>query len=151
LPFHHAPWLAARIAIMAGAFAVLRGRLVVECLFLTAIIWTLEGFAVYLLTAAFGIHLAFLALCLVMGAAALSTMFPSAPGYVGSMQIAFAVTFSALALPSGLGVLLATATQILLLGPVTICGLAILLINQLYSGLKMVRARTSRGSVEAGS
>ena len=70
----------------------------------------------------FGVKIGVAGLSLVCGLATFSTLLPSAPGYVGSLQAAFVLAFVALGLEPMLGLLSATAAQLLLFGSVTVVG-----------------------------
>lgn len=71
----------------------------------------------------------------VVGVASLSSLIPSAPGFVGTYQYAFAFTVSLFGYEPVTGIAAATATQIFLLGSVTLVGLGI------FSYLNLVKPR----------
>jgi hypothetical protein len=71
----------------------------------------------------------------VVGVASLSTLIPSAPGFVGTYQYAYAFTVSLFGYEPARGVAAATAVQIFLLGSVTLVGLG------LYIYLNLVNPR----------
>lgn len=60
---------------------------------------------------------------LVVGVSSLSTLLPSAPGFLGPYQYAYALVLSLLGYESGQGVAAATAVQLFLMGSLTIVGL----------------------------
>ena len=126
LPLDRMPWIKPRLLALADAFAVLRSFALLPVVTLSAFIWLLECGAFDLIAMACGASLNLPALCITVGAASLSSLLPSAPGYLGSYQIAFVLAFSALDLSAGAGVAAATLTQIVLLGSITLSGLAIL-------------------------
>ena len=64
----------------------------------------------------FGVKIGVAGLSLICGLATFSTLLPSAPGYVRSLQAAFVLAFAALGLEPVLGLLSATAAQLLLFG-----------------------------------
>ena len=126
LPLDRLVWLKPRLAAMAGTFAIVRGPAIVPVIALTAGLWLLECTTIFLVIAACGVTLSPTGLCLVVGVASLSTLIPSAPGYIGSLQLAFVMGFAALGIASIPAVIAATLTQILLLGSITVAGLSLL-------------------------
>jgi uncharacterized membrane protein YbhN (UPF0104 family) len=113
-------------------------------LVLSLLIWLVDAQAINSIMRAFGVELGWAELCVVVGAASLSALLPSAPGYVGSLQMAFVVAFSLFGLPTSLGLLSATATQIFLLGTLTLIGLLILFINHFRSShAQRINARSA--------
>ena len=81
---------------------------------------------------------------LICGSATFSTLLPSAPGYVGSLQAAFVLAFSALGVEPVLGLLSATTTQLILLGPLTAIGLLMLFATHVHGAVSLIRRRTQR-------
>lgn len=115
-----------RLAPMVGAFGIVRGRGIVAPLLLSCVIWFLESGAIYFIVQSAHVDPALSALCVIVGAASLSTLLPSAPGYVGSLQAAFMIAFSALGLNTILGIAAATLMQGVLIGSMTVVGLVVL-------------------------
>lgn len=141
-------WLEARVAILARSICSLSPVELRPIFVLSLAIWLLEAQAIDCMMRAFGVAVGWAGLCLVVGAASLSALLPSAPGYVGSLQVAFVLAFSALGISEPLGLLSATATQIFLLGAITLGGLSILLINQFHS---INKNRTASGASAVGT
>ncbi len=144
LPLRRLPWLEKRVGTLVQGMMVVRGPLVLKALVLSAVVWFFEAAAVHLIMRGFGIELAVAGTCLTIGAAALSTLLPSAPGYLGSLQVAFVLAYSALGVAPLLGVLSATAVQLLLLGSVTLVGLVMLLLSYFYGAAASVRQLAAR-------
>lgn len=139
LPLRRFPWLAARVGPLVQGMTAVGGPQFVKVLVLTATVWSFEAAAVYLIVRGFDIDVAFLGVCLTVGVAALSTLLPSAPGYLGSLQAAFVLAYSSLGIAPVLGVLSATAVQLLLLGSVTLVGLGMLVPMYFYRAARSVR------------
>jgi uncharacterized membrane protein YbhN (UPF0104 family) len=59
---------------------------------------------------------------MLIGIASLSTLVPTAPGYVGTYQMVFGYVFQIFGYPKTIGIIAATAAQIFCFGPVTIIG-----------------------------
>ena len=121
------PWLRERVAILMQSLKGMSAKLVSQTAAMTVAIWAGEAIALGLVISAFGVYPTPAGLALILGAAALSTLIPSSPGYVGSLQAAFVLAFMALGLEQVVGILSATAMQIVLLGSVTLAGLFVLL------------------------
>jgi uncharacterized membrane protein YbhN (UPF0104 family) len=139
-------WLYARLEILTIAITAIRRLQLAQVAVLSLMVWTLEAVAVWLIIWAFGPHLTFGELCLVFGSAALSTLIPSAPGYLGSLQAAFVLAFSALGIATLPGLLSATATQLLLFGSITLVGLTMLFAKHLQGALSsLVRGQAGTG------
>lgn len=99
------------------------GRVVNLCV----IIWFLEGMMIWSVLKAVGISLGWQQMLLLLGVVSLSSLIPSAPGFVGTYQFAFAWTVSLFSYEPARGVAAATAVQIFLLGSVTLIGLGLYL------------------------
>ncbi|MGE4062171.1 MAG: lysylphosphatidylglycerol synthase transmembrane domain-containing protein [Rhodospirillaceae bacterium] len=126
LPFATVPWIAPRLDAFVGALSVVRTRHFRIAAVWSVGIWAIESCAIACVTLACGVHLDAAALCVVVGAASLSTLLPSAPGYVGSLQIAYVAAFAALGESPEAAVVAATLTQVALLGSITVVGLGLL-------------------------
>jgi uncharacterized membrane protein YbhN (UPF0104 family) len=124
-------WLSERLEILSRSITTLGPRRVVAVGALTAVIWAFELVAYAAVMRGFGVAVDLAGLGLICGSAAFSTLLPSAPGYVGSLQAAFVLAFSALGFEPVLGLLSATALQILLLGSMTVVGLSLLFAGHL--------------------
>jgi len=141
LPLQRFPWLEKRVGTFVQGMMVVRGPLLYKALTLSAVIWFFEATAVHLIMRGFGIDLAVVGTCLTIGAAALSTLLPSAPGYLGSLQAAFGLAYSALGVADAStgGAVSAAAVQLLLLGSITLVGLVMLLLSYFYGAATSVR------------
>lgn len=111
---------------------------------LSAAIWCFEVAALSQTFAALAIQLELGQAMLMMGLASLSTLVPTAPGYLGTYQLVFAIGMRAFGLPEAAGIVAAAAVQACLFGSVTIVGAAILGWRSLRSTLGFSRpARTA--------
>jgi hypothetical protein len=72
-----------------------------------------------------------LQLALVMGIVSLSTLMPAAPGYLGTLQFAFVIGVTSFGFTSVQGLFAATVCQAFLLMPLTLCGVLLMLTNQI--------------------
>lgn len=120
-----APVLAVLKDFYAG-IGSLNARSAAQVVILTAGVWLFEILALARVFDACGIDLSSGQAMLVMGAASLSTLVPTAPGYLGSYQLVFVLAMSAFGLDAGGGIVASTAIQITLFGSVTLAGLLLL-------------------------
>jgi uncharacterized protein (TIRG00374 family) len=123
-------WLQSQLASMARSILSLSLVDLRPVFLLSVLIWFIEAHAIDSMMRAFGVIVGWSGLCVVVGAASLSALLPSAPGYAGSLQIAFVLALSTVGVPAPLGILSATATQIFLLGSLTLVGMLILVVSQ---------------------
>jgi uncharacterized membrane protein YbhN (UPF0104 family) len=94
----------------------------IRILTLSVGVWMLEGAALWSVVRAFDIELTLTQLSVLLGAVSLSTLVPTAPGYLGSYQFVFALSLSAFGMASAVGIVAASVTQVFLLGSVTVIG-----------------------------
>jgi len=134
-------WLSDRLNILTLSISEFGGGMIISISTMTVVIWFLEMAAVASVISGFGVMVNVPGLSLICGSAAVSTLLPSAPGYIGSMQAAFVLAFSALGLASVLALLSATAVQLLLLGSVTIVGLLMIFTSQLSNLVTLVNRK----------
>jgi glycosyltransferase 2 family protein len=122
--------------LVVGISSVLRGRTwaIVLC---SVGIWSLEALTLASIVRSFGINLSAAEAAMLLGLASLSTLVPTAPGYIGTYQLVFGHVFRIFGYPDTIGFISASAIQILCFGTVTILGGLVLLSR---SGLTMWRA-----------
>ncbi len=123
--------------LIEGVASVLRGHatVVVVC---SIGVWILEVVALASVVRSFGVSLSPPESLMLLGLASLSTLVPTAPGYVGTFQLVFAQVFRMFGYPQATGIIAATAMQIFCFGTVTILGGIVLLSR---SGITIWRAR----------
>ena len=116
---------AVRHAVLALAASISAFRLTTGIVALNIGIWVSEAAVFRVIAYSVGAHLTVPGTLLLTGAASLSTLIPTAPGYVGSYQYVFAVCMPILGIPAAFGIVAATVIQIFLFGAVTVIGLTI--------------------------
>jgi glycosyltransferase 2 family protein len=114
----------------------------VGILLTSLLIWLAEGAAQWCILYACGVSLDMLGMCLVIGVVSLSTLLPSPPGFLGTMQFAFVLSVTILGYSSPQGLAAALANQIFLLGSMVAVGLALLLVT--YSRRFTAKVRANR-------
>lgn len=124
-----------RIADDFAAFArVLHTRRFVAATAMTLPIWTIEIAAIWSICRAVHVELGLDGLLCLIGGASLSTVLPTAPGFVGSYQYAYVLIFGQFGLGAASAVVAATAAQVFLIGTYTIAGLVLLALSPLVPG-----------------
>jgi glycosyltransferase 2 family protein len=129
--------IARRGGVMLTEFAlalqVVRTRHFLFAVLLTLPIWLVEGRAMWSVCRAVGVDLDLAGALSLLGGASLSTLVPTAPGYVGSYQMAFVVILGQFDVGATSAVVAATAVQIYLIGSFTVIGLATMAVAPLIS------------------
>ncbi|MGE3773411.1 MAG: lysylphosphatidylglycerol synthase transmembrane domain-containing protein [Gammaproteobacteria bacterium] len=128
------PWTLLRLTadLGSGLRALNRATLARTCA-LTIAVWSAEVTALWTMLAALGERLQPAQALFVMSAASLSTLVPTAPGYLGTYQLAFATAMTAFGLSATHGVLASTLIQLLLFGSVTMAGLLLYLARWMHN------------------
>jgi len=124
--FKKHPFLQAKICQFAQAIGVLRHRSIVPILILSIIIWTFEILSIACIMNFAGIHLTVLPMLVAIGVISLATLLPSPPGYLGTLQYAYVLVVAPFGFDAAQGLVAATASQIFLMGSLTLTGLGIL-------------------------
>lgn len=115
-----------RLIAFQDSVRVLRRRRIIGVLVLSVAVWLFDGGALWAILRAAGADVGFLQLCLVLGVVSLSTLLPSPPGFLGTMQFAFVLSLQAFQFPPSQAIVAATANQVLLIGSMVAVGLTIL-------------------------
>jgi uncharacterized protein (TIRG00374 family) len=125
--FHLPPVLKLLLADFARGLATLNRRSLATALVTSVLIWSCEVAALTNVFLALGIRLELGQALLIMGAASLSTLVPTAPGFLGTYQLVFVLAMRAFELPESAGIVVASALQVCLFGSVTLVGGLILM------------------------
>lgn len=121
-------------SFLHGIRGFLKTGRILEVSLYTVLIWTIEAGAIACVVLAFGLDIPPGAYLLVFALASLSTTLPSGPGYVGPYQYAFVLALGTFAVSSEAALAVSVAAQAVLLGSVTLIGLALLWREHLISG-----------------
>ena len=114
-----------RLSLLRDSMQLLRTRRMAGVLLISLAVWTFDGGAIWAVLRACGVQLGFYATCLAIGIVSLSTLLPSPPGFVGTMQFAFALAVSVAGYSRAQGIAAATANQVFLLGSLIVVGLTV--------------------------
>lgn len=128
------PWTLLRLGADFGSgLRALNRRTIARTGALTIAIWAAEVTALWTMLAALGERLQPAQALFVMSAASLSTLVPTAPGYLGTYQLVFATALAAFGASATHGVLASTLIQLLLFGSVTLAGLVLYLARAMHN------------------
>jgi glycosyltransferase 2 family protein len=124
-------WVLARrhLGMIRLALEVMGNRAFIAAIGATLVIYVLEAAALGTVLMALGVKLTLPLVLVVVGAASLSTLLPSAPGFIGTYQFAFALALQHFGLDGAIGVAAATLVQISLFGPIVVGALGILALS----------------------
>jgi uncharacterized protein (TIRG00374 family) len=122
--------------LVEGMSSVLRGNMAIVALCSIGVM-ALEALALASIVHCFSISLSIPETMMLLSLAALSTLVPTAPGFVGTYQLVFGHVFQIFGYPQTIGVIAATAIQIFCFGTVTIIG-GLLLVSR--SGIMVWRS-----------
>ncbi|MDA2919654.1 flippase-like domain-containing protein [Desulfobacterota bacterium AH_259_B03_O07] len=78
----------------------------------SALIWLLEGLVIYLIILAFGLSLSLAHTALVLVIINFSTMIPSGPGFIGTFQFAFVLSFALFGIKKEMAIAVSIITQL---------------------------------------
>jgi glycosyltransferase 2 family protein len=120
------PELAARLALVEQGLRVLRTRRAVGLAIVTAIIYVPDSLSLWLLMKAVGIGLGLASALVLVGAASLSTLIPSGPAFLGTLQFAYALAMEFAGAPRELGIAAATLAQLVFFLPLALVATGIL-------------------------
>lgn len=134
------PGVSSRVQGFRKGLTAMRGASFGSAVRVSLVVWLLEGTALWAVLKAVDVSLSWQEMLPVVGVVSLSTLLPSAPGFVGTYQYAYAFTVSLFGYEPARGVAAATAAQVFLLGSVTVVGLG------LYTYLNLVNLEGKRGS-----
>jgi uncharacterized membrane protein YbhN (UPF0104 family) len=119
-----------------GIASVARGQTAVTVLCSLGI-WMLEVAALGCVARAFAATLSVPQTVILVALGSLSTLIPTAPGFLGTFQFVFAQVFALFGYPLSVGVVVSTTVQLFCFGAVSVLGIFVLLSR---SGLAVFRA-----------
>jgi glycosyltransferase 2 family protein len=124
--FARFPRLSAQLAMVREGFRILRTRRTVVVAGLTLLVYLPEGLCLWLIVKAVGLRLGFADTLVLLGAASLSTLLPSGPAFLGTLQFAYALAIEFASAPRAVGIAAATLAQLCLLLPLAVVAAGIL-------------------------
>jgi uncharacterized membrane protein YbhN (UPF0104 family) len=120
------PGLSARMGMVQRGFGILRTWRTLEIAILTLIIYLPDALSLWFLVKAVGLALSFGHTLVLVGMASLSTLAPSGPAFLGTLQFAYTLAIGFAGGPYAVGVAAATLAQLCLLLPVALVATGIL-------------------------
>jgi glycosyltransferase 2 family protein len=124
--FAHLPWLSAQAVMVQRGLEVLRSWRTIEVAALTLIIYLPDALALWFVVKAVGLGLGFADTLVLLGVASLSTIVPSGPAFIGTLQFAYARAIEFAGAPRAVGVAAATISQVCILFPIALAAVAVL-------------------------
>ncbi|HEY3909285.1 MAG TPA: lysylphosphatidylglycerol synthase transmembrane domain-containing protein [Stellaceae bacterium] len=121
--FSRWPSVTKQLDLLKQSFAAVAGKRLLLVVCLTGIVYANEAGALWAICRALELNLGLLELMVLVGVSALSTLVPSAPGFVGTFQMAFVLTFAEYHESSTLAVAAASLVQLLLFGPLIVAAI----------------------------
>jgi uncharacterized protein (TIRG00374 family) len=120
------PRLSEQLMLIRQAFQILRTRQILVVAALTLIIYLPDALALWFIVKAVGLQLDFAVTLVLLGAVSLSSLLPSGPAYLGTLQFAYALAIEFAGAPPAVGVAAATLAQLCILLPTALAGVAVL-------------------------
>jgi glycosyltransferase 2 family protein len=135
--------LSGPLMMVRQGFHILRTRRTAVVAALTLIIYLPDALSLWLIVKAVGLGLGFADTLVLVGAASLSTLLPSGPAFLGTLQLAYVLAIEFAGGARAVGIAAATLAQLCLLLPVAVAAAGILLHG---SGGALYAALARRGS-----
>jgi hypothetical protein len=120
------PGLTVQMTMVQQGLDILRTWRTLEVIGLTLIIYVPDALSLWFLVKAVGLTLGFSDTLVLLGAAGLSTIVPSGPGFLGTLQFAYALAIEFAGGARVLGIAAATLAQLCLLLPLALIAAGIL-------------------------
>ena len=143
------PGLSAQLAMVQQGLEILRTWRTMEVAAITLIIYVPDALTLWLLVKAVGLTLGFSDTLVLLGAASLSTLVPSGPAFLGTLQFAYALAIEFAGGARALGIAAATLAQLCLLLPLALIAAGIL-VHGSGTALYTILARRQSDDGRAG-
>jgi len=143
------PGFSAQMAMVRQGLEILRTWRMLEVIGITLIIYVPDALSLWFLVKAVGLTLGFSDTLVLLGAASLSTLVPSGPAFLGTLQFAYALAVEFADGARALGVAAATLAQLYLLLPLALIAAGIL-VHGSGTALYTVLARRQSDDGQAG-
>src|ERR1019366_2741564 len=118
--------VSAQLAMVQRGFEILRSGRIAAVVAFTLLIYVPDGLSLWCLVKAVGLTLGFADGLVLVGAASLSTLVPSGPAFLGTLQFAYALAIEFGGSSRATGIAAATLAQVCLLFPVAIAAVSII-------------------------
>jgi uncharacterized protein (TIRG00374 family) len=121
------PVLSTKMGMVQRGFEILRTWRTVEIAAVTLIIYLPDALSLWFSVKAVGLGLGFTDTLVLVGAASLSTLVPSGPAFLGTLQFAYALAIEFAGGTRAVGIAAATLAQLCLLLPVAVIATGVLI------------------------
>ena len=139
------PVVSDHLAMVQQGFEILRTWRTLEVIGITLIIYVPDAFTLWFLVKAVGLTLGFSDTLVLLGAASLSTLVPSGPAFLGTLQFAYALAVEFAGGARALGIAAATLVQLCLLLPLAVIATAIIVHGSGTALYTILRQRSDDG------
>jgi uncharacterized protein (TIRG00374 family) len=143
------PGLSVQMAMVQQGLQILRTWRILEVVTITAVIYVADASSLWFLVKAVGLTLGFSDTLVLLGAASLSTLVPSGPAFLGTLQFAYALAIEFAGGARALGIAAATLAQLCLLLPLALIAAGIL-VHGSGTALYTILARRQADDGRAG-
>src|SRR5580692_10631100 len=143
------PGLSRHMAMVQQGFEILRTWRTLEIVGITLLIYVPDALTLWFLVKAVGLTLGFSDTLVLLGAASLSTLVPSGPAFLGTLQFAYALAVEFAGGARALGIAAATLAQLCLLLPLALIAAGIL-VHGSGNALHSILARRQSDPGRAG-
>jgi uncharacterized membrane protein YbhN (UPF0104 family) len=131
-------------------FEILRTWRTLEIAILTLIIYCPDALSLWFLVKAVGLALGFGDTLVLVGMASLSTLVPSRPGFLGTLQFAYLLAIDFAGGPHAVGIAAPTLAQLCLLLPVALIATGILTLGSGRLLISLLKGRSSESEAPSG-
>jgi len=137
--------LAHRFGQFRAALRILRSPSMAAAVLMTIPVWTADGTSVWFVLKAVHVSLTLRQLLMTLGIVSLSTLLPTAPGFIGTYQLAFVIAATSFGFSKAAGFAAATTSQLFILGTHCVIGVALMLIYHVGLGSMLFRKPAAAG------
>jgi len=120
------PGVSVQLGMVQRGFGILRTWRTLEIAILTLIIYIPDALSLWFLVKAVGLSLGFADTLVLVGLASLSTLVPSGPAFLGTLQFAYALAIEFAGVSRAVGIAAATLAQLWLLLPIALVATGLL-------------------------
>ncbi|MGA8758805.1 MAG: lysylphosphatidylglycerol synthase transmembrane domain-containing protein, partial [Stellaceae bacterium] len=118
--------ISTQLAMMQRGFQLLHSWRILEVVALTLIVYIPDSLSLWFAVKAVGLTLGFADTLILVGAASLSTLVPSGPAFLGTLQFAYALAIGYAGGTRAVGIAAATLVQLCLMVPVALVATSLL-------------------------
>jgi uncharacterized protein (TIRG00374 family) len=147
--FASRPRISLKLALIQEGLAILRTWRTAEIVAITLLIYLPDAFTLWCIVKAVGVGLGFADTLILVGAASLSTLIPSGPAFLGTLQFGYVLAIDYAGGPTAVGIAAATLSQLCILLPVALIATGILIhkMGRLFFTILTKREYTESGSM----